>query len=293
MGVLLDGAPLSSTLFLICPARHGLLSWRREVRDARAWQIVALSALLAWNVSQLSMGASLLPSLVALTSAMAAQIVATQLAGLPALDLRSPLITGLSLALLLRGDALWVPAFAAGIAIASKFLIRFKGKHLFNPAALAILALLQTGHAWVSPGQWGQSTVLVCAFVFLAILVLTRATRLDVALAFLAAFAALAFARASWLGDPMAIPLHQMQNGALLLFAFFMITDPRTTPDARPARLLFALLVATTAHFLLFVEQMRPALYVTLVAMSLLVPVLDMIFPAGRFVWRRSEEACP
>ena len=261
-----------------------------ELRDARVWQIAALSSLLAWNVSQLSMGAALAPSLVALSFAIMAQIVTTRLAGLPALDLRSPLITGLSLALLLRGDALWVPAIAASIAIASKFLIRIRGKHLFNPAALGILVLLQTGHAWVSPGQWGQSTLLVATFVALAILVLTRAARLDLALAFIATYAALLFARAAWLGDPPAIPLHQMQNGALLLFTFFMITDPRTTPDARVARLLFAVAVAAVAHWLLFVEQMRPALYVTLVTMSLVVPVLDRIFPAGRFVWHRSEE---
>ena len=99
------------------------------------------------------------------------------------------------------------------------------------------------------------------------------------------------FARAAWLGDPAAIPLHQLQNGSLLLFAFFMITDPRTTPDARPARVLFALGLAACAYWLLFVEQMRPGLYVALACMSVLVPVLDRLFPARRFVWHRPEEA--
>lgn len=264
------------------------LSW---LRDARHWQIAALGALLAWNISQLSMGATLVPSLVAILATSTAQVVATRLAGLPSLDLRSPLITGLSLALLLRGDALWVPAAAGAIAIASKFLIRIRGKHLFNPAAFAILALILSGHGWVSPGQWGQSTLLVAAMTFLAILVLTRATRLDIALAFLATHAGLLVARALWLGDPMAIPLHQMQNGALLLFAFFMITDPRTTPDARLARILLAVAVAAFAHWLAFGQQMRPALYVALMAMSLFVPILDLIFPARRFVWRPPMEA--
>lgn len=70
-----------------------------------------------------------------------------------------------------------------------------------------------------------------------------------------------------------------------------MITDPRTTPDARVARILFAVAVAALAHWLAFAEQMRPALYVALVATSLLVPILDLIFPAGRFVWHRPLEA--
>lgn len=265
-----------------------------EARDARFWQIAALSALLAWNISQLSLGASVLPSVVAITCSLAAQALATRLAGLRSIDLRSPLITGLSLSLLLRGDALWVLALAACVAIASKFAIRVRGKHLFNPAAFAIVALIVTGHAWVTPGQWGQSTFIVSAIVFLAILVLTRAARLDVALAFLAAHATLLFVRAAWLGDPLTIPLHQLQNGALLLFAFFMITDPRSTPDSRPARLVFAVVVAALAHWLVFDQQLRPALYVALLAASLLVPLLDRLWPAPRFVWRprREKTAC-
>ncbi|MBV8564792.1 MAG: RnfABCDGE type electron transport complex subunit D [Methylobacteriaceae bacterium] len=263
---------------------------RQECRDARMWQIAALSGLLAWNIAELSLGASLVPSLVSVGGALFAQIVASRLAGLPRIDLRSALITGLSLSLLLRGDALWVQALAAALAIGSKFVIRVRGKHVFNPATFAIFVLLFTGHAWVTPGQWGQSAFIVSAIAFLGILVLTRATRLDLALSFLVAYVGLLFLRAAWLGDPVAIPLHQAQNGALLLFACFMITDPRSTPDARIARILFALAVAVTAHWLLFFQQMPSALYASLMAASLAVPILDRLFPASRFVWRRPME---
>lgn len=263
---------------------------RNEASDARIWQIAALSALLIWNISQLSLGASAVPSLLAITMALGAQLLCARLAGTTRADLRSPLITGLSLSLLLRGDAAWVLPAAACIAIASKILIRWNGKHVFNPAAVAIALMIASGHGWISPGQWGQSTFIVSAIVFLAILVLTRAGRTDVALAFLGAHAALLVARALWLGDPVAIPLHQLQNGALLLFAFFMITDPRTTPDARLARILFAVAVAALAHWLVFDQQVRPGLYVALIAMSPTVPLLDHMFPAGRFAWRPLQE---
>src|SRR5271155_1804388 len=117
---------------------------QREVRDARIWQIAALTLLLSWNLTSLSLGASLLPSLVAVVSALITQIIATKLHNLRSadkkpLDLRSPWITGLSLALLIRGDALWVPALAAAIGIGGKFLFRIDGKHLWNPAALGIV----------------------------------------------------------------------------------------------------------------------------------------------------------
>jgi Na+-transporting NADH:ubiquinone oxidoreductase subunit NqrB len=258
----------------------------REIQDARLWQIAALTSLLSWNLTMLSLGASPLPSLAALASALATQTVASWLTGQRRLDLRSPLITGLSLALLIRGDSLWVPALAAAIGIGGKFVFRIRGKHLWNPAALGIFALLQTGHAWVSPGQWGNSAFIAALVLFSGILVLSRAARLDTALAFLGTHLALLLARAAWLGDPLAIPLHQMQNGALLLFAFFMITDPRTTPDARPARILFAAAVAGLAHWLIFFEQMRPGLYVALIALAPLVPLLDRVFPASGFAWR-------
>jgi Na+-translocating ferredoxin:NAD+ oxidoreductase RnfD subunit len=119
-----------------------------------------------------------------------------------------------------------------------------------------------------------------------AFMVLNAARRGDVALFFLACHGALLLARAVWLGDPLAIPLHQMQSGALLIFAFFMITDPRTTPAARPGRFLFALAVALLAHGLAFGWQMRPALYVALIALSPFTLLLDRLFPAGRFAWR-------
>jgi Na+-transporting NADH:ubiquinone oxidoreductase subunit NqrB len=262
---------------------------RREARDARLSQIAALSGLLIWNIAEISLGASLLPSLVSVAGCVVAQVVAARLAGLSGVDLRSPLITGLSLSLLLRGDALWVQAAGAALAIGSKFLIRMRGKHLFNPAAFAILVLLQTGHAWVSPGQWGHSVILVAAILLLGSLVLQRAARLDVAIAFIVAYLGLLLLRAAWLGDPPAIPLHQVENGALLLFTCFMITDPRTTPAARSARVVFAVAVAGLAHWLIFFRQVSPGLYVALVAASLFVPILDHCFPARRFAWRPTE----
>jgi Na+-transporting NADH:ubiquinone oxidoreductase subunit NqrB len=256
--------------------------------DARHFQIVALASLLAFNLGWIDFGAKPLNSLLAVAAALATQLACTRLFGLPALDLRSPLITGLSLSLLLRADEPWIHAAAAAIAIASKFALRIDGKHIWNPAGFAIVVLLFAvpDHVWISPGQWGTSAWFATLVSFAAFMVLTAARRGDVALFYLACHGALLVARALWLGDPLAIPLHQMQSGSLLIFAFFMISDPRTTPDARLGRFLFALAVALTAHYLAFFWQMRPALYVALIALSPLTLLFDRIFPAGRFAWR-------
>lgn len=265
---------------------------RSFFRDARHCQIAALGTLLAVNLAWLDFGAAPGPSLVLLATVCLTQIACTRLARLKRLDLRSPLITGMSLSLLLRADALWVYALAGGLAIGSKFVLRVNGKHLFNPAAFAIAALLLgTDHVWVSPGQWGSTLWLALLLGVLAMMVLIPAARSDIALFFLGSYGALLFGRALWLGDPLAIPLHQVQSGSLLLFAFFMISDPRTTPDARIARFLFAAAVAGLAHYLAFAEQVRPALFLALAALAPLVPVLDRLFAAERHQWSRPSLA--
>jgi len=279
-----------ATLRDFVPSR--LIRWTRTVLgDARHFQIAALGILLALNIGWIDLGAKPLPSFLAVASALITQAICSKLWRLPAIDLRSPLITGLSLSLLLRADEPWMHAAAGVIAILSKFTLRLEGKHVWNPAGFAIVVLLLgTDHIWISPGQWGASIWFAALLAFLAIMVLQASRRTDVALFFLGSHGLLLLARAWWLGDPLAIPLHQLESGSLLLFAFFMISDPRTTPDARLGRFLFALAVALTAHWLAFFMQMRPALYVALIALSPLTILIDRLMPAQRFAWRPAKQ---
>jgi enediyne biosynthesis protein E5 len=256
--------------------------------DARHYQIAALSTLLIFNFGWLDFGARPLNSALAIVSSLATQALCSRYYGLPSIDLRSPLITGLSLSLLLRADEAWLHALAGVIGIGSKFVLRIDGKHIWNPAGLAIVVLLLTSNdVWISPGQWGSAVWFAALLGFFAILVLHAARRSDMALFFLGSHAALLFARAWWLGDPIAIPIHQLQSGSLLIFTFFMISDPRTSPDARLGRFLFAASVAVLGHYLAFFMQMRPALYFALIAISPLTLLIDRILPAERFAWTK------
>jgi Na+-transporting NADH:ubiquinone oxidoreductase subunit NqrB len=263
--------------------------WSRAWRtDARHYQIAALTTLLAFNFGWLDFGARPLNSALAIAGALATQALCTWWFALPKFDARSPLITGLSLSLLLRAEDPWLSALAAAIAIGSKFVFRIDGKHIWNPAGFAIVVLLFAAPGvWISPGQWGSAVWFAALLSFFAILVLGAARRSDVAIFFLGSHAALLLARAWWLGDPLAIPIHQLQSGSLLIFAFFMISDPRTTPDSRLGRFIFALSVALLGHYLTFFMQMRPALYVALIAFSPLILLIDRILPAQRFQWSR------
>jgi Na+-transporting NADH:ubiquinone oxidoreductase subunit NqrB len=253
--------------------------------DARYFQIAALGALLVLNFALIDFGARPLPGAVAIGATLLTQFVCARVTGVP-FDWRSPLITGLSLSLLLRADALWLYAAAGVIAIGSKFLLRIDGKHIFNPAGLAIVMLLLVSNdVWISPGQWGTEIWFAALVGCFAVLVLSATRRADIAVFFLASHAALLFARAHWLGDPLAIPAHQLQSGSLLIFTFFMISDPRTAPDSVFGRFLFAFAVAGLAHYMAFFMQMRPALYFALIVLSPLTLLIDRLIPARRFAW--------
>src|SRR5207244_7615799 len=109
----------------------------------------------------------------------------------------------------------------------------------------ALVAMIVTARdVWVSPGQWGSGIVFAFLLASAGGLVVNRAARADVTLAFLACYAGLLVGRSLWLGEPLAIPMHRLENGALVLFSFFMISDPKTTPDSRLRRILFASMVA-------------------------------------------------
>jgi len=279
-------------------ARLPLALYRRLDADPRHWQIIALSGLFGFSYSTSSFGADPLALAYAFTGAILAQALGTGILNLRAhkpltggFEWKSALITALGVTILLRAADPWIWLAAAFTGIALKFLIRIKGKHIFNPGCIGIVAmmLLLGRDAWVSPGQWGQTPLIAGYALALAALTLSSAKRLDIALGFLGTFAAILFARAVWLGDPMAIPLHQMASGSLLIFAFFMITDPRSTPDSRTGRLLFAMAVAGLTAWFIIGPNLRGAPLMALAALAVLTPVLDNILPARRFAWTRTQ----
>lgn len=255
--------------------------------DPRDYQIASLLALNLYGLAALDFEVRPANVLAILATALAVQGLGTRWAGLPRFDPKSALVSGLGLCMLLRTASPVLAALAATLAIGSKFLIRVRGKHLFNPTDFAIVTLLAVGApVWVSPGQWGSEAFLAFLAACCAFLVLHRSERSDVTIAFLAVWAGLLFVRSLWLGEPMAIPLHRLENGALLIFAFFMISDPRTIPDSRPGRLLFASLVALGAFFVQFVLFRTNGLLYSLACCALLVPLIDRLLPGERHQWR-------
>jgi hypothetical protein len=256
--------------------------------DPRYYQIGCLATLLVYGVGWLSFDITPLQIAVTMGISLAAQWAGTRWSGLPKFDPKSAMISGISLCLLLRVDEVWLAALGAAIAVGSKFVIRWNGKHVFNPTNLGVAAVVaMSDRAWISPAQWGAGPTIAFLVACLGGMVVNRAARSDVSYAFIAVYAAILFGRAAWLGQPWGVPLHMLQSGALLLFTFFMISDPKTTPDARAARFLFGALVAAGAAFVAFVLFKPSGPIWSLVVLSPLVPLMDRVFPGRRYEWAR------
>ncbi len=258
--------------------------WRRT--DARVYQILFLATLL--SIGALARDFSLQPAQIALTFAagLGTQAACARAVHLQRIGYLSAVITCFGLSILLRADGLWLHPLAAVLAIGSKFVLRVAGKHVFNPASFGVIgALLLLPGTWVSPGQWGSDIALAGWVVAMGVLVSGKARRWDISWMFLACFLGLVALRVLWLGQNAGVFLHQLGSGALLLFAFFMISDPMTIPNRRATRVCYAVAVALVAfawQYLLFKPN---ALIWALFLCTPLVPLLDQLWPAPAYRW--------
>lgn len=217
--------------------------------DARVYQILFLGSFLTIGVLWRDFSLSVWQVALTFIAAIATQLLCLRITGLgiKKYGVLSALVTSFGLSLLLRADNLWLHPLMATVAIASKFIVRYRFTkdrhvihgHVFNPANFGCVVGAYFLGGWLSPGQWGQAVVLAAWFVVLGSLVASKAGRWDVALCFLLTYFALYITRTLYLGINPWVILHQAQNGALLLFAFFMISDPMTTPRKAQARWVF------------------------------------------------------
>ncbi len=275
------------------------LQWQHL--DARWFQIVFLASFLA--LGALARDFALTPVHVLLTFGSA---LLTQAAWQWGLDLPgkrkwggylSAIITSFGICILVRAENDWVHPLLACVAMSSKYLIRGGPtsckSHLLNPANLAAFAAFAwVPGAWLSPGQWGSTSLATLWFLALGGLVTQRISRWDVSLSFLAAWAALLALRLYMLdyawNPGAAMWLQQASNGAVLLFAFFMISDPMTTPQRRGARVAYAIAVALLAFGWQYWLFKPHGLIVILFLASWTVPLWNRMWPQKRFDWGRA-----
>ncbi len=230
----------------------------------------------------------------------------------------SGILTGSSIAFILRASGTvhgdwWslngIEFFllAAVVSLLSKHLIRPTGRHLFNPSNVGIVwCLLVVGpnqvfaqYLWWGPSVVGQ--VLAYAVILIGAVWILRAVRMvPMALAFLGTFAVLTglFAvggrefLAIWHDGPvggMEYWVNLAFSPEVLVFVFFMISDPQTAPKAPEGRVVYGAAVAALAALLILPQQTEFGIKVSiLVSLTVVCAVVPLIETAIR---RRIERA--
>lgn len=271
----------------------------RIFRDARYFQILFQSVFLVYGICQLHWGTEWWIYLLYFGTGFATQFIAEVILcachgnqaafnwqkryakGFPSIC-----ISSLGLCLLLRTNDPAITILAAALAVLSKYLLRFRGKNIFNPSAFGIVGAMLTGHAWISPGQWGSNAILVFAVCCFGFVITTRVQKLDTSLAFLGIFSLLLYIRqVIYLGWPADYLIPSALSGSVLLFSFFMITDPKTTPNHLGARIVWAAVIGAGSFYLSAFHFINGSPIYVLIFAQLFVPLIDRICVAGKFEW--------
>ena len=149
------------------------------------------------------------------------------------------------------------------ISIMSKYVLRFRGRHLWNPSNFGVtMMLLLAGEYVASLGQQAGNEVWPVLLIWaLGSLILYRLGRLHIPLVFLATFIPLAFLRSTITGNGWRAELGPVTWPMFQLYIFFMITDPPTTTKRRWSQCLVAALVAVMETVLRLVFRDIHSLY--------------------------------
>jgi Na+-translocating ferredoxin:NAD+ oxidoreductase RnfD subunit len=178
-------------------------------------------------------------------------------------NLASAYITGISVGILIRSPLFWPYALCSAIAITSKYVIRWRGRHLWNPSNFSISAmlLLVPGVVATLSVQWGNTIWPMLIVWTLGALIVYRVKRFHITATYVVSFIALAFLRTTFTGHSFLAEVAPITGPMYQLFIFFMITDPRTTVKPRWAQCLVAFLIAVVEMILRLAENVHAPYY--------------------------------
>jgi enediyne biosynthesis protein E5 len=214
-------------------------------------------------------------TLIAITSAIATEIILGRLFTGKWPHLASSYITGISVGILVRSPAVWPYIWCSVISIMSKYVLRVNNRHIWNPSNFGISAMLFlasfTG-ATLSV-QWGNSLPPMIVIWVLGSLIIYRLKRFHISATYVAAFFIFAFVRSWATGHVFQAEIAPITGPMYQLFVFFMITDPKTTVHSKRGQCAVAVAVAFVEMILRLFEVVHAPYY----ALFLVGPTANLI----------------
>jgi Na+-translocating ferredoxin:NAD+ oxidoreductase RnfD subunit len=190
-------------------------------------------------------------------------------------NLASAYISGISVGILMRSPEFWPYALCSAIAITSKYAIRWRGRHLWNPSNLSISVMLLLVPEFVATlsVQWGNTIWPMLIVWVLGALIVYRVKRLHITATYVVSFVALSLLRSAFTGDSFLAEVAPITGPMYQLFIFFMITDPKTTVKPRWTQCLVAFMVAVVEMILRLSENIHAPYY----ALAIVGPIANAI----------------
>lgn len=143
----------------------------------------------------------------------------------------SAYISGISVGILLRSPFLWPYFLCSLISIVTKYVLRMRGRHIWNPSNFGVSAVLFLApqSASLLSIQWGNVVAPMVVIWLLGSVIVWRAGRFHVSATYVASFLAFSFVRSSITGTPWLANVAPLTGPMYQLFVFFMVTDPKTS----------------------------------------------------------------
>jgi Na+-translocating ferredoxin:NAD+ oxidoreductase RnfD subunit len=191
--------------------------------------------------------------------------------------LASAYISGISVGILIKAPNLWPYALCAALSITSKYVLRVKGRHIWNPSNFGICAMLLLAHDSVATLsiQFGNNIWPMIIIWCLGSFIISRLKRFHITLTYVLSFIAFAFLRSLILHDNFATEIAPITGPMYQLYIFFMITDPKTTVSTKKGQMLVAFLVAAAEHALRLMHNVH-APYFALFIVGPIANLVDM-----------------
>jgi Na+-transporting NADH:ubiquinone oxidoreductase subunit NqrB len=212
---------------------------------------------------------------VAIVVAIVAELVLGRIFFGKWLNLASAYISGISCGILIRSPALWPFALASLLSIMSKYVLRVKGRHLWNPSNFGICALLFLAPETVAAlsVQWGNFKWPLIVIWTLGSIIIYRARRAHISATYVASFFAFAFVRSYINGDSWWAEVAPITGPMYQLFVFFMVTDPKTTVKSKKWQCIVVFFVA----FVEMLLRLNHVVHAPLYALFLVGPTAMLI----------------
>lgn len=187
----------------------------------------------------------------------------------------SAYITGISVGILVRSPAYWPYALCSALSITSKYVLRVKGRHIWNPSNFGISVMLFLAPETVASLsiQWGNYLLPMLVIWALGSVIIWRLRRFHITGIYVASFIAFAFLRSWMTGSPWQSEIAPITGPMYQLFIFFMITDPKTTVRSKRGQCLVVFLIA----LLEMVMRLNQIVYAPFYALFIVGPIAMLV----------------